>query len=46
MDKKFYCIYTGDFVLNEKGSLEHIIPLGLGGADSFSITVERDSNSF
>lgn len=45
MEEKFYCIYTGQYILNSESSIEHIIPLSLGGADRFTISVDRELNS-
>ncbi|WP_259418031.1 HNH endonuclease [Bacillus toyonensis] len=44
-EEKEYCIYKDEEIDVSKGSLEHIIPLSLGGADDFNITVDRDMNS-
>lgn len=38
-----YCIYTN--TTTEDPSLEHVIPLSLGGHDKFSINVDRKANN-
>lgn len=40
-----YCIYSDREVPEEQTSLEHVIPLALGGCDSFTIKVSRSENS-
>jgi hypothetical protein len=40
-----YCIYSGHEVEETSMNIEHIIPLSLGGCDSFSIYVEKNINS-
>lgn len=40
-----YCIYSGREIDAKSASIEHIIPLSLGGCDEFSICVEEKINS-
>ena len=40
-----YCIYSGKEITPEEATVEHIIPLSLGGNDQFTIYVEKKSNS-
>lgn len=40
-----YCIYTGKEFKEDEMSVEHIIPLSLGGCDDFTIMVEKGINS-
>ena len=40
-----YCIYTDKEILKENSNAEHIIPLSLGGSNSFTITVDKEFNS-
>lgn len=40
-----YCIYSGKEISIEEATVEHIIPLSLGGSNQFTIYVEKKSNS-
>lgn len=40
-----YCIYTDKEITCEESNSEHIIPLSLGGCDTFSIQVDKKKNS-
>lgn len=40
-----YCIYTGKEFSEDQMTEEHIIPLSLGGCNSFTIMVEKNINS-
>lgn len=40
-----FCIYTGKNLDDENMSIEHIIPLSLGGNNAFTIKVGKDINS-
>lgn len=40
-----YCIYSGKEITEEIASPEHIIPLSLGGCNTFMIQVQRDINN-
>lgn len=40
-----YCIYSGKSFSDDEMSIEHIIPLSLGGCDDFTIMVEKNINS-
>lgn len=40
-----YCIYTNLDVPTEKGNLDHVLPLSLGGRDEFVVWSDRDVNS-
>lgn len=42
--KKSYCIYTDQWIADPHKSVEHIIPLSLGGCDEFTINVDTDVN--
>lgn len=45
MTNQFYCIYSGKYVNKTNSSVEHIIPLSLGGSNDFTILVDRSMNS-
>ncbi len=40
-----YCIYSGKEITPEEATVEHIIPLSLGGNNQFTIYVEKKINS-
>ena len=40
-----YCIYSGKVLDDDEMNIEHIIPLSLGGCDSFTIMVGKKINS-
>lgn len=40
-----HCPYSGIDILTDEANIEHIIPLALGGADSFTIRVAKDRNA-
>lgn len=40
-----YCIYTDNEILRKNSSVEHIIPLSLGGSNDFTINVDKEFNS-
>ena len=40
-----YCIYSGKNLDDSEMNVEHIIPLSLGGCDSFTIMVGKKINS-
>ena len=40
-----YCIYTDAEVPDSAGNYDHIIPLSLGGSDSFCVWSDRNFNS-
>ncbi len=42
---KLYCPYTDRVISRSSASLEHVIPLSLGGVDEFTILVDSDANS-
>lgn len=45
MTNQFYCIYSGKYISQTNSSVEHIIPLSLGGSNDFTILVDRSMNS-
>jgi hypothetical protein len=45
MTNRLYCIYSGKYISRSDSSVEHIIPLSLGGSDDFTIMVDRNLNS-
>ncbi|MEH7076964.1 hypothetical protein [Neobacillus drentensis] len=45
MENNVYCIYSGKYIPDSQSSLEHIVPLSLGGSDDFTIMVDRNLNS-
>jgi len=45
MQTQTYCIYSGKNINKTESSVEHIIPLSLGGSDDFIINVNRNLNS-
>lgn len=40
-----YCIYTDTEVPTERGNLDHVIPMSLGGSDSFTVWASKAFNS-
>jgi len=40
-----YCIYSGSNI-NDLSSIQHIIPLSLGGVDDFIINISQEKNSY
>lgn len=42
---EIYCPYTDRMISESSASLEHVMPLSLGGSDDFTILVDRDANS-
>ncbi|RBB99208.1 HNH endonuclease [Pseudomonas sp. MWU12-2115] len=45
MKDLFYCPYTDKELNTRDSSIEHIIPLSLGGSNSFTISVSKEYNS-
>lgn len=44
MNKKIYCPYTNTEIYTNSSSIEHIIPLSLGGSNGFTIPVSKEYN--
>jgi len=42
---KIYCIYVDEGISPEEANVEHIIPLSLGGINSFKIQVSKSKNA-